>query len=278
MSPIVASLLCLGLCVGQKIPSPEGLLFRPSIRAVPGSVVPRGAEVKFSCQGPQGSKSFQLWKDGNFLLQINTTRGEADFHLLVKGANAIGYYNCRYWQGPDWSEFSAPLQLVVIGFFSKPFLKVQSGTLVPAGETVTLTCQIFLAGEKNIDPQRKDSRTVIIVTVSCVSIFLLLLLLFLLVLFCHRHTQRKSSHGDTPRSPSDSTGVPQSVCLTSLPTEKIIYEDVSKGRQIETQASESEDPHGVTYSQLNTAALSETQRILSSTAPEPVIYSTVALH
>ncbi|XP_074163441.1 V-set and transmembrane domain-containing protein 1-like isoform X5 [Sminthopsis crassicaudata] len=247
MSPIVASLLCLGLCVGQKIPSPEGLLFRPSIRAVPGSVVPRGAEVKFSCQGPQGSKSFQLWKDGNFLLQINTTRGEADFHLLVKGANAIGYYNCRYWQGPDWSEFSAPLQLVVIG-------------------------------EKNIDPQRKDSRTVIIVTVSCVSIFLLLLLLFLLVLFCHRHTQRKSSHGDTPRSPSDSTGVPQSVCLTSLPTEKIIYEDVSKGRQIETQASESEDPHGVTYSQLNTAALSETQRILSSTAPEPVIYSTVALH
>ncbi|XP_074163443.1 T-cell-interacting, activating receptor on myeloid cells protein 1-like isoform X2 [Sminthopsis crassicaudata] len=145
MSPIVASLLCLGLCVGQKIPSPEGLLFRPSIRAVPGSVVPRGAEVKFSCQGPQGSKSFQLWKDGDFLLLINTTRGEADFHLRVKGANAIGYYNCRYWQGPDWSDFSAPLQLVVTGFFSKPSLKVQPGALVVAGETVTLTCQVFLA-------------------------------------------------------------------------------------------------------------------------------------
>ncbi|KAM9040019.1 T-cell-interacting, activating receptor on myeloid cells protein 1-like isoform 1-T1 [Sarcophilus harrisii] len=145
MSPTVASLLCLGLWLGQKIPSAEGELFRPSIRAVPGPVVPRGAEVSFSCQGPQGSKSFQLWEDENFLLQINTTRGEAAFPFSVKGANAKGHYRCRYWQGPGWSEFSAPLRLLVTGFFCRPSFLVRPGILVAAGETVNLTCQIFLA-------------------------------------------------------------------------------------------------------------------------------------
>ncbi|XP_051845588.1 T-cell-interacting, activating receptor on myeloid cells protein 1-like isoform X3 [Antechinus flavipes] len=352
MSPTVASLLCLGLCLGQKIPSAEGELFRSSIRAVPGSVVSLGAGVSLYCQGPQGNNSFQLWKDENFILQINTSRGEAEFPLRVEGTNAIGHYRCRYWQGPHWSEFSAPLQLLVTGFFSKPSFLVRPGTLVATGETVTLTCQISLpsgiqkltffllkagvpdplqsqstkghvanftlpsvkaedAGnysciyseeegrrrasvpsellrlevtdekdthpkredEKNAHSQEKDSRTIIIVTVSCVSSIFILLC----VLFCHRHTRHKSSHGGTPQSPSNSTGISQSVGLTSLPTEKIIYEDVSKGRQIEMQASESEDPHGVTYSQLNTAALTEGQRVPTSTVPEPCIYSTVAL-
>uniref|UniRef100_A0A4X2K6K9 Ig-like domain-containing protein n=1 Tax=Vombatus ursinus TaxID=29139 RepID=A0A4X2K6K9_VOMUR len=130
-----------GLCLSQKITAPEGTLLRPSIRAVPSSVVPKGAEVKLYCQGPQGSKSVQLWKDEAFSLQINTSREEAEFRLQRERISAAGSYSCRYWQGLHWSEFSAPLQLVVTGFFSRPSLQVRPSTMVAVGETVTLVCQ-----------------------------------------------------------------------------------------------------------------------------------------
>ncbi|XP_043852804.1 T-cell-interacting, activating receptor on myeloid cells protein 1-like [Dromiciops gliroides] len=141
MSPTVSSLLCLGLCLSQKITTPGGTLLRPSIRAVPSSVVPGGAEVHLYCQGPQESRSFQLWKDEGFILQKNLSSGEAEFHLKIEDADEAGIYQCRYGQGPHWSEFSAPLQLVVTGFFSKPSLQGQPGTEVAIGDTVTLQCK-----------------------------------------------------------------------------------------------------------------------------------------
>ncbi|XP_043852230.1 V-set and transmembrane domain-containing protein 1-like isoform X2 [Dromiciops gliroides] len=306
MSPTVSSLLCLGLCLSQQITAPGGTLLRPSIRAVPSSVVPRGADAHLYCQGPQESRSFQLWKDEGFILQKNLSSGEAEFHLKIEDADEAGIYQCRYGQGPHWSEFSAPLQLVVTGFFSKPSLQGQPGTEVAIGDTVTLQCKeiaedagnyscIYLEkgkkrasdhsdplkleviegdpGKRNAHPQREGSRIIVIVAVGCVSIFL-----FLLVFLCHRHIQRRSSHRDTPKRPSDSLGYPPPPCLTSLPPEETIYEEVSKGRPVETWASKSEDPQGVTYSQLNTAALNEGQRAPTSTAPGPSIYALLALH
>nr|XP_020859820.1 T-cell-interacting, activating receptor on myeloid cells protein 1-like isoform X2 [Phascolarctos cinereus] len=362
MAPRVTSLLCLGT------------LPTPSIRAVPSSVVPKEARVSFYCQGPQGSRSFQLWKDEAFLLQINTSREEAAFRLQPEGLVAAGSYSCRYWQGSYWSEFSAPLQLVVTGFFSRPSLQVRPSTMVAVGETVTLVCQELLSsgflkltffllktgvpaplqhqspegkmasftlpsvkaedagnysciysskgtnkgsdpsdvlrlevtGKKTEHPQgkgKKERQTfqrqamsphlpgfrssphssllenelgiILIVTVSCVSVFFLLLCL--LVFLCRRRTQHRSSCGDTHRRSSDSAGVPQSLCLTSLPPKETMCEDISKRIQLETQASESEDSQGVTYSQLNTAALDEGQRVLTSAPPEPSVYATLAL-
>ncbi|XP_072463675.1 T-cell-interacting, activating receptor on myeloid cells protein 1-like isoform X2 [Notamacropus eugenii] len=345
MIPAVTSLLWLGLCLSQKITAPEGTLPRPSIRAVPSSVVPIGAEVVFYCRGPQGNKSFQLWKDEEFFLQIRSSKEEIKFSS-TKDNYGAGNYSCRYSQGPHMSEFSAPLQLVVTGFFSKPSLHIQPGTMVAVGETVILTCQVpalqsripklmfFLlkagvatplqyqsvegkmanftlpsvkaedagnysciysekqgkrrasdpskvhrlevTGKKNAHPQNKENRLILIATVSCVSF---LLLLCLLAFLCHRcRIKHKSSCGDTPGRTSDSAGVPQPLCLTSLPPEDITYEDVSKGRQIETWASESEDSQGVTYSQLNTAALDEGQRAPTCVPPEPSVYATLALH
>ncbi|XP_020859821.1 T-cell-interacting, activating receptor on myeloid cells protein 1-like isoform X2 [Phascolarctos cinereus] len=343
MAPRVTSLLCLGLCLSQKITAPEGTLPTPSIRAVPSSVVPKEARVSFYCQGPQGSRSFQLWKDEAFLLQINTSREEAAFRLQPEGLVAAGSYSCRYWQGSYWSEFSAPLQLVVTGFFSRPSLQVRPSTMVAVGETVTLVCQELLSsgflkltffllktgvpaplqhqspegkmasftlpsvkaedagnysciysskgtnkgsdpsdvlrlevtGKKTEHPQGKELGIILIVTVSCVSVFFLLLCL--LVFLCRRRTQHRSSCGDTHRRSSDSAGVPQSLCLTSLPPKETMCEDISKRIQLETQASESEDSQGVTYSQLNTAALDEGQRVLTSAPPEPSVYATLAL-
>uniref|UniRef100_H9H680 T-cell-interacting, activating receptor on myeloid cells protein 1-like n=1 Tax=Monodelphis domestica TaxID=13616 RepID=H9H680_MONDO len=161
MSPTVASLLWLGLCLAQiaaagaqSLPSmascpsssseQKGTSMagtpKPFIRAEPGSVVPREAHVRFCCRSTWRSGSFQLWKDGGCSFQINASREQAE-GCFPKSVAAAGNYSCRYSRGLHWSELSAPLQLLVTGHFSKPSLRGQPGTVVSAGDTVTLLCQ-----------------------------------------------------------------------------------------------------------------------------------------
>ncbi|XP_036600357.1 natural cytotoxicity triggering receptor 1-like isoform X4 [Trichosurus vulpecula] len=287
MAPKVTSLLFLGLCLNQKITSPEGTLPRPYIRAVSSSVVPKRAEVSFYCQGPQGRKTFQLWKEKQLMLQINTSKEEVRFHRAIKSTSATENYSCRYFQDSHWSEFSTPLQLVVTGFFSPPKLQVQPGTVVAVGETVTFVCQVsgrsnlkkltfFLlkagvagpvqqqnlevkmanftlpsvkaedagnyscvclvlegkkrasdpsevlrlevTGKKTAHPQRQESRILLIVTVSCVSVFLLLL--SLLVLFCHRHCHTQHSPQTAQaalRLSASPPSLPRRECMKTYP-------------------------------------------------------------
>ncbi|KAM9039942.1 V-set and transmembrane domain-containing protein 1-like [Sarcophilus harrisii] len=257
MSSTVASLLCLGLCLGQKIPSAEGFFSKPSLLVRPGILVAAGETVTFTCQiflaSGISKLTFFLLKAGvPDPLQFQSTEEKvANFTLPSVKAEDAGNYSCIYLV-EGRRRASDPSEVLKLEVTDEKDTDPQR------------------EDEKNTHPQKKDLRAAMAVTVTCFFIFSLLC-----ALFCRCPIPHKSSHGDTPRSPSDNTGVSQSV---SLPTEKIIYEDISKGRQIETQASESEDPHGVTYSQLNTAALSEGQRVPTSTAPEPCIYSTVALH
>ncbi|XP_036600355.1 leukocyte immunoglobulin-like receptor subfamily B member 4 isoform X2 [Trichosurus vulpecula] len=392
------------LCLNQKITSPEGTLPRPYIRAVSSSVVPKRAEVSFYCQGPQGRKTFQLWKEKQLMLQINTSKEEVRFHRAIKSTSATENYSCRYFQDSHWSEFSTPLQLVVTGFFSPPKLQVQPGTVVAVGETVTFVCQVsgrsnlkkltfFLLKAGVAGPVQQQNLEVKMANFtlpsvkaedagnySCVCLVLegkkrasdpseVLRLEVTGKKTAHPQRQGKkqrqtfqrweakspylpgfksSPHcslledgGDAwedrcrwlegctgglamaqwnlgngrlfcfrvqnpphcycqlclclppppqppgpflppslshPTQPSDSAGSPPPLCLTSLPPEKRMYEDVSKGRRIQTRGSESEDPQGVTYSQLNTAALDEAQRAPTSVPPEPSVYATLALH
>ncbi|XP_056681902.1 T-cell-interacting, activating receptor on myeloid cells protein 1-like [Monodelphis domestica] len=161
MSPTVASLLWLGLCLAQiaaagaqSLPSmgscpsssseQKGTSMagtpKPLIWVEPGSVVPREAHIHFCCRSPWRSGSFQLWRDGGCLFQINASREQADV-CFPKSLAAAGSYSCRYSQGLHWSELSAPLQLLVTGHFSKPSLRGAPSTVVAARDTVTFLCQ-----------------------------------------------------------------------------------------------------------------------------------------
>ncbi|XP_032983428.1 leukocyte-associated immunoglobulin-like receptor 1 [Rhinolophus ferrumequinum] len=63
MSSNATTLLGLMLCLGQVIHMQHGLLPRPSIRAEPGPVVPRGRPVTVLCQGPAGADIFRVEKN-----------------------------------------------------------------------------------------------------------------------------------------------------------------------------------------------------------------------
>ncbi|XP_036288375.1 leukocyte-associated immunoglobulin-like receptor 2 [Pipistrellus kuhlii] len=63
MGPQPSTLLGLVLCLGQMIHTQEGVQPKPSLRAEPGSVIPRGRPVTFVCRGPAGAELFRLEKD-----------------------------------------------------------------------------------------------------------------------------------------------------------------------------------------------------------------------
>lgn len=68
----------------------------------------------FYCRGPQGNKTFQLWKDEEFFLQIHSSKEEIKFSSSEYNYSA-GNYSCCYSHGPYKSNFSVPVQLVVTG-------------------------------------------------------------------------------------------------------------------------------------------------------------------
>uniref|UniRef100_A0A8C9DGB9 Uncharacterized protein n=1 Tax=Prolemur simus TaxID=1328070 RepID=A0A8C9DGB9_PROSS len=77
------------LCLGCMIHTQEGTLPRPSISAVPGSVIPRGQPVTVVCRGPAGAEIFRLerenktlpFKDSTTVSQPGASATEARFHI-----------------------------------------------------------------------------------------------------------------------------------------------------------------------------------------------------
>ncbi|XP_043849951.1 T-cell-interacting, activating receptor on myeloid cells protein 1-like [Dromiciops gliroides] len=89
---------------------------RPTLRAVPSSLVPKGADVTLRCQGRMKKESFQLWKEGKLREERHASWQLAEFVLrsvdVVRDARS---YSCCFGQRPWWSELSEPLNLVVTG-------------------------------------------------------------------------------------------------------------------------------------------------------------------
>ncbi|XP_014383551.1 PREDICTED: leukocyte-associated immunoglobulin-like receptor 2 isoform X2 [Myotis brandtii] len=126
MSPRPSTLLGLVLCLVQTILMQPWLLPKPSLRAEPGLVIPRGWPVTLLCQGPAGAKFFRLEKDGRdayhdqkSVSQDGLQGTEARFHIPSVSEDTTGSYFCRYstgyiWQNPPiWSKRSEPLELQV---------------------------------------------------------------------------------------------------------------------------------------------------------------------
>ncbi|XP_077649414.1 platelet glycoprotein VI [Urocitellus parryii] len=113
-----------------------GLLPKPSLRALPSSLVPLERPVTIWCQGPPGVDLYRLeklgskkYEDQNFL------------SISAMKTSHAGRYRCSYQNGSQWSLPSDHLELVATGVFDKPLLTAHPSPVVPPGGDVTLKCQ-----------------------------------------------------------------------------------------------------------------------------------------
>uniref|UniRef100_A0A8C6MGW1 Glycoprotein VI platelet n=1 Tax=Moschus moschiferus TaxID=68415 RepID=A0A8C6MGW1_MOSMO len=114
----------------------EGPLSKPSLQALPSSLVPLGKPVTIRCQGPLGADLYRLEK-----LKSGRYFDQAEIFISAMERDQAGRYRCSYQIGMLWSPPSSQLELVATGTSPKPSLSAQPSTAVPAGVTVTLRCQ-----------------------------------------------------------------------------------------------------------------------------------------
>ncbi|KAK2089151.1 proteinric peroxidase [Saguinus oedipus] len=115
---------------------PAGPLPKPSLQAVPSSLVPLEKPVTLRCQGPPGVDLYRLEK-----LSSNSYRDQAVLLIPAMKQSAAGRYRCSYQNGSRWSPPSDQLELIATGVFPKPSLSAQPGPAVSPGGDVTLQCQ-----------------------------------------------------------------------------------------------------------------------------------------
>nr|XP_036881779.1 leukocyte-associated immunoglobulin-like receptor 1 isoform X4 [Manis javanica] len=125
MTPHLPSLLGLALCVGQVIRTQEGALPRPSIRADPSSVIPRGQPVTIECHSPTGFDTFRLEKEGtgSHSDMKNPLHETVARFPIPADEDIAGHYHCIYLKG-SWSERSELLELRVTAQASDPCLLI----------------------------------------------------------------------------------------------------------------------------------------------------------
>ncbi|XP_077838055.1 platelet glycoprotein VI isoform X7 [Macaca mulatta] len=135
MSPSPTTLFCLGLCLGH-VPAQRGPLPKPSLQALPSSLVPLEKPVTLRCQGPPGVDLYRLEK-----LSSSRYQDQAVLFIPAMKRHLAGRYRCSYQNGSLWSPPSDQLELVATGVFAKPSLSAQPGPAVSSGGDVTLQCQ-----------------------------------------------------------------------------------------------------------------------------------------
>ncbi|XP_076961991.1 leukocyte-associated immunoglobulin-like receptor 2 [Callospermophilus lateralis] len=113
------TLFYLGLSLSPGIQAQHGSLPKPSIRAVPGPVVPQGSPVSIFCRGPPGTAQLCLQQVGGSRVwaeeSLGDAQAEAAFSLQRATPGHSGTYVCQYKTQDSWSERSDPLELLVVG-------------------------------------------------------------------------------------------------------------------------------------------------------------------
>uniref|UniRef100_A0A2I2YHZ3 Uncharacterized protein n=1 Tax=Gorilla gorilla gorilla TaxID=9595 RepID=A0A2I2YHZ3_GORGO len=135
MSPSPTALFYLGLCLGR-VPAQSGPLPKPSLQALPSSLVPLEKPVTLRCQGPPGVDLYRLEK-----LSSSRYQDQAVLFIPAMKRSLAGRYRCSYQNGSLWSLPSDQLELIATGVFAKPSLSAQPGPAVSSGGDVTLQCQ-----------------------------------------------------------------------------------------------------------------------------------------
>ncbi|CAK6437454.1 unnamed protein product [Pipistrellus nathusii] len=258
MGPRPFTLLGLVLCLGQMIHTQEGALPKPSLRAEPGPVIPRGWPVTFVCRSPAGAELFRLEKDGS--QEVNDQKSEpqdgsqgtqARFLISKVDDDTAGSYRCLCKQGYSWSERSEPLDLQVTQ---------EDVSTQPPGDTWT---------QSQDNRSRGLSSTDIYILVGTSVAFLLCVLLLVLFLV-HRQHQRKHKplHSKGEEQRPQERLIQAADITESTPDEATVYALPKKKRELQSPSPAAGDAQEVTYAQLDQRAL--TLRAGQAVSPPPV--------
>ncbi|XP_078002087.1 platelet glycoprotein VI-like isoform X4 [Phascolarctos cinereus] len=127
---------------------------KPSLWAVPGTVIPWGKSVIVRCHGAEEAQRFLLEKDGSTelkdMLEVPGPWKEAEFFISDIAAQTAGRYRCQYQSQSYWSELSDPLELMVTGLYPKPSILANPGSTVTIGQDVTLHCESQLRSDRYV--------------------------------------------------------------------------------------------------------------------------------
>uniref|UniRef100_A0A8D0TCF2 Ig-like domain-containing protein n=1 Tax=Sus scrofa TaxID=9823 RepID=A0A8D0TCF2_PIG len=167
-TPILMALLCLGLCWRPWDQVQAGVLPKPSIRADPGPIVPKGSPVTLWCQGSPQAEVYRLYKVGDSGLwedeATQDSRNTARFHFESLSSRHAGRYQCIYRSRKGWSRQSDPLALVVTGLYRAPSLSAHPNPVVASGGNVSLSCSsqfwsgtLHLLKEGGAEPPRRST-------------------------------------------------------------------------------------------------------------------------
>uniref|UniRef100_A0A8C4MSM7 Glycoprotein VI platelet n=1 Tax=Equus asinus TaxID=9793 RepID=A0A8C4MSM7_EQUAS len=129
-------LLSSGLCLGKAMQAQNGPLPKPSLQALPSSLVPLGKPVTIRCLGPPGVDLYRLEK-----LRSGKYMDQAVLVIPAMTREHAARYRCSYQNGSLWSPPSDQLELIATGVFAKPSLSAQPSPAVSSGGDVTLQCQ-----------------------------------------------------------------------------------------------------------------------------------------
>uniref|UniRef100_A0A2K6AJL4 Natural cytotoxicity triggering receptor 1 n=1 Tax=Mandrillus leucophaeus TaxID=9568 RepID=A0A2K6AJL4_MANLE len=117
MPSTLRALLCLGLCLSQRISAPKQTLPKPIIRAESTYMVPKEKQATLCCQGSYGAVEYQLHFEGSLFAVERPKPPEringVKFHIPDMNSRKAGRYSCIYRVGELWSERSDLLDLVV---------------------------------------------------------------------------------------------------------------------------------------------------------------------
>ncbi|XP_043849948.1 leukocyte immunoglobulin-like receptor subfamily A member 2 [Dromiciops gliroides] len=118
-----------------------GMLFRPTLKADSGPLIPRGTAVTLRCKGHPGATWYGLKKGESQSQNMTRVGMEAQFNISSMTKDTAGSYCCLYKSQSSLSEPSEPLELVMTGLYDKPLLSVVPSQEVVLGQNVTLSCQ-----------------------------------------------------------------------------------------------------------------------------------------
>ncbi|XP_022348140.1 platelet glycoprotein VI isoform X2 [Enhydra lutris kenyoni] len=161
MAAPLSALLCLGLCLGQVVEAQHGLLPKPSLQALPSSLVPLRTPVTIRCQGPPDVDLYRLEK-----LRSGHYQDQSVLFIPSMEERLAGCYRCSYQNGSLWSPPSDRLELVATGvYLNKPSISAQPSPAVSPGGEVTLQCrsqfgfdQFALYKEGDAGPQKGSEK------------------------------------------------------------------------------------------------------------------------